>query len=132
MIGYFTDAPNSQRFPTNAMKGLYPNTGNFITIAARPQEGALVRRIKQAMRTAGSPLAVHSINAPASLAGVDFSDHRSYWAAGYPAVMFTDTAFYRNPHYHTPQDTPQTLDYPRMALVVQGVEAAVREVAGPK
>jgi Zn-dependent M28 family amino/carboxypeptidase len=62
--------------------------------------------------------------------GIDRSDHRSFWEAGYPAVMVTDTAFHRNPRYHTPDDTPDTLDYRRMAEVVRGVEAAVRAVAG--
>ena len=57
---------------------------------------------------------------------VDFSDHINYWNAGYPAMMITDTAFYRNHNYHTLQDTtPDTLDYERMATVVQGVYAIV-------
>jgi Zn-dependent M28 family amino/carboxypeptidase len=88
----------------------------------------LVRRIKRAMRQA-TPLAVHSINAPRWVPGVDFSDHMSYWNAGYPAVMVTDTAFYRNPHYHTARDTADTLDYERMAQVVEGVHAAVLRLA---
>jgi len=61
--------------------------------------------------------------------GIDFSDHRNYWGVGYDAVMITDTAFYRNPNYHTPRDTAETLDYQRMALVVQGVYAAVLALA---
>jgi hypothetical protein len=76
------------------------------------------------MRGASS-LPVYSINAPRFVPGVDFSDHRNYWAAGYPALMMTDTAFYRNPHYHTAHDTSATLDYTRMAMVVQGVYAVV-------
>lgn len=129
MIGYFTDAPNSQNFPSATLKPFYPSEGNFITIAARPSESALQRRIKEAMRAAASPLPVHSLTAPVSLSGIDLSDHRSYWNVGYPAVMITDSAFYRNRNYHTPQDLPETLDYTRMALVVQGLDAAVREVA---
>ncbi|TMB54495.1 MAG: M28 family peptidase [Deltaproteobacteria bacterium] len=66
------------------------------------------------------------INAPGFIPGIDFSDHLSYWEHGYPAVMVTDTAFYRNPRYHTVDDTPDTLDYERMALVVDGLVAAVR------
>jgi hypothetical protein len=76
------------------------------------------------MRGASS-LPVYSINAPRSVPGVDFSDHRNYWAAGYQAIMITDTAFYRNARYHTAHDTLETLDYPRMAMVVDGVYAAV-------
>jgi len=81
------------------------------------------------MRTAGR-LPVYSINAPRLVPGIDFSDHMNYWAAGYPAVMISDTAFYRNPNYHTIRDTPDTLDYRRMADVIRGVYAAVRALAG--
>jgi len=88
----------------------------------------VVRRVKAAM-LAASLLPVCSINAPRSAPGSDFSDHRKYWGVGYDAVMITDTAFYRNPNYHTPRDTAETLDYQRMALVVQGVYAAVLALA---
>jgi Zn-dependent M28 family amino/carboxypeptidase len=124
MIGYFTDAPDSQGFPLPGMKRLYPTRGNFITVAGKLGQGALVRQVKKAMRSA-SPLGVEAISAPPSLPGVSLSDHRNYWEAGYPAVMITDTAFYRNDNYHTESDTPETLDYKRMAMVVQGLHAAV-------
>lgn len=58
--------------------------------------------------------------------GIDFSDHRSYWSKGYPALMVTDTAFYRNPHYHRAGDTYDTLDYGRMAKAVQAVYAVIQ------
>ncbi len=80
------------------------------------------------MRAATS-LRVESIAAPRALPGIDRSDHRNYWARGWHAVMVTDTADYRNPNYHTAHDTPDTLDWPRMAQVVTGVHAAVREMA---
>jgi hypothetical protein len=124
MIGYFSDAPNSQSFPSPILKLFYPTKGNFIAIVGKVGQGAVVRRAKRAMRGA-SALPVYSINAPRFVPGVDFSDHLQYWAAGYQAVMITDTAFYRNPRYHTAHDTPETLDYTRMAMVVQGVYAAV-------
>ena len=76
------------------------------------------------MRSAGD-LPVHGISAPQSLAGVDFSDHLNFWNAGYPAVMVTDTSFFRNKAYHTAEDTPDTLDYQRMAQVVDGVMQVV-------
>jgi hypothetical protein len=128
MIGYFTDAPGSQRFPLPGLKSLYPSQGNFITVAGKLGQGALVRQVKKAMRRA-SPLDVESITAPASLPGISLSDHRNYWEAGYPAVMITDTAFYRNDNYHAASDTPDTLDYKRMAMVVQGLHGAVMELA---
>jgi Zn-dependent M28 family amino/carboxypeptidase len=128
MIGCFSDAPGSQAFPLPLLKLWYPDTGNFIVVVGQLGRGALVRDVKRAMRGA-SDLPVHSINAPAFIPGVDFSDHLSYWERGYPAVMITDTAFYRNPRYHTAQDTPATLDYARMAKVTDGVHAAVRTLA---
>jgi Zn-dependent M28 family amino/carboxypeptidase len=124
MIGYFTDAAASQQYPLSVLKLFYPSRGDFIGVVGKVGQGALVRRIRNAMRRA-SPLPVHSISAPPTLEGVDFSDHRNYWEAGYEAVMITDTAFFRNPNYHTEDDTPQTLDYERMAWVMKGVFAAV-------
>lgn len=125
MIGFFTDAPGSQDFPVGALRAVYPSTGNFILVTGKPGQGGLVRRVTRRMRHGAAPLDVRSIIAPASLPGVDFSDHRNYWAEGWEAVMVTDTAFYRNPSYHTAQDTPEKLDYRRMARVVDGVHAAV-------
>jgi Zn-dependent M28 family amino/carboxypeptidase len=124
MIGYFTDEPGSQQFPHPALRFVYPSTGNFIAVVGRIGQGSLAGRIKRRMRRAAA-LPVHSINAPRWLPGVDFSDHKNYWAAGWDAVMITDTAFFRNDNYHSAADTPDTLDYERMALVVQGLHAAV-------
>lgn len=129
MIGYFSDAPRSQRFPLFVMRPFYPSIGNFIVVAGSLFQRSLVRTVREAMR-ASSPLPVESINAPALLPGISLSDHRNYWRAGYDAAMITDTAFYRNPNYHAATDTPDTLDYTRMAQVVDGVAGAIRTLAG--
>lgn len=128
MLGAFNDAPDSQRYPVAALRLSHPSTGDFIAVIGRVGEGPLVRTIADAMRAA-TPLPVEHLNAPRTVKGVDFSDHASFWDARYPAVMVTDTAFFRNPRYHTAEDTWDTLDYPRMAQVVQGVECAVRALA---
>jgi hypothetical protein len=128
MIGCFSDAPGSQRFPNAILSALYPSKGNFISVVGRLSDWSLVRRTKSAMRNA-SPLPVYSINAPRFIPGVDFSDQVNYWHAGYNAVMITDTAFYRNRNYHTAEDTEEKLDYKRMAMVVEGAYAAVVELA---
>lgn len=128
MLGFFSDAPNSQVYPHPVLKAFYPTQGNFIAVVGKLDQPWVVRRVKKAMR-GGSELPVYSINAPRSVPGIDFSDHRNYWEAGYDAAMITDTAFYRNPHYHTAGDRPSTLDYERMAMVVQGVYAAVLVLA---
>jgi Zn-dependent M28 family amino/carboxypeptidase len=130
MIGAFTDEPGSQHYPVPQLRWHYPSTGNFIAVVGSMDDGGLVRQVATAMRGA-SPLPVEFLNAPASLQGVDFSDHASYWAEGYRAGMITDTAFFRNPRYHEPTDTWDTLDYARMAQVVQGVHCAARDLARP-
>ncbi len=128
MVGYFDDAPDTQRYPLALMGAIYPTRGDFIAVIGNVGGAGLVRDVKRAM-VGASPLPVESINAPEAIPGVDFSDHRSYWAHDIPAVMVTDTAFYRNDRYHTARDLPETLDYEKMADVVAGVDAAVRALA---
>lgn len=133
MIGYFSDEPGSQSYLHFAVIGSrHPDQGNFIAVVGNLGQESLVRRVQRAMLAAGGPVPVESINAPEWLAGIDFSDHRSYWARGFPAVMITDTAFLRNPNYHEASDTPETLDYARMAAVVAGVHEAVWALASER
>lgn len=127
MIGYFSDAPGSQDYPVAGLGLVYPSAGNFITVVGCVGQAALTRRVKRAM-TESSSLPVWSINAPRFLPGIDFSDHLNYWEMGFDAVMVSDTAFYRNAHYHEPTDTAETLDYVRMAAVVEGVVGAIEEL----
>jgi hypothetical protein len=129
MLGCFDDRPGSQRFPLRFLRLFYPGRGNFIAVVGNVRGAGIVRRVKRSMRV-GSELPVYSINAPSIVPGVDLSDHRSFWCEGFPAVMITDTAFYRNDRYHTPDDTPDTLDYSRMAEVVRGLFRAVTDLAG--
>jgi Zn-dependent M28 family amino/carboxypeptidase len=121
MIGYFSDRPKSQRFPFSLLKLFYPSAGNFIIVVDRVFSDQ-ARRLKQRM-SAISDLPVYSINAPAWVPGVDFSDHVNFWKRGYPAVMVTDTSFYRNDAYHSRGDSTERLDYFKMAQVVGGVFA---------
>ncbi len=124
MIGYFSDEPGSQSFPAPGMSLLYSSRGDAIVVVGNSSSWWFTRRVKA--RMAGSAeLTVRSMNAPAFVPGVDFSDHLNFWQQGWKAVMITDTAFYRNPNYHEVTDTPDTLDYERMAQVVTGVYAAI-------
>jgi len=124
MIGFFDDRPGSQTFPAPGLGLLYSTTGNGIVVVGDVKSRRLTGDVKGRMAGASS-IPVYSINAPASVPGLDFSDHLNYWQKGWPAVMITDTAFYRNPNYHEPTDTAETLDYPRMAEVIKGVFVAV-------
>lgn len=124
MIGFFSDEPGSQSYPAPGMSLLYTSRGDAIVVVGNGSSWWFTRRVKTRM-TGASKLRVRSINGPAFVPGVDFSDHLNFWAQGWKAVMITDTAFYRNPNYHQPTDTPDTLDYDRMADVVTGVYAAI-------
>lgn len=126
MIGYFSDDIGSQRYPFPGMNLLYPVQGNFIALVGRVGDFQAIRDAKSLM-TGATDLPVRSINAPSLVPGIDFSDHRSYWAEGFPALMVTDTAFYRNANYHEAGDTYDKLDYQRMAKVVQAVYAITQD-----
>lgn len=118
MIGYFSNEKGSQQFPMLLLKLFYPSRGNFITIVGKTGQWKLVRKAKKLMLK-GSEIDVHSINAPGFIPGIDFSDHRNYWNQNYPAILITDTAFFRNPHYHEASDTIQTLNFEKMSQVIQ-------------
>lgn len=129
MIGYYSDAANSQDYPVPLMQYAYGNRGNFIAIAGNLGSIGVVRQTKATMRSV-METPVYSINAPTFLAGIDFSDHMNYWQHGFPALMITDTAFYRNQHYHSKQDTWDKLNYAHMAEVIQGIYAVIMDRAG--
>ena len=124
MIGYYSEEKNSQRYPVAALKAIYPDKANFISVVGNMGQGSLVNHLKKYMLEAGQ-IDVQSLTAPAAVPGVDFSDHLNYWHYNFPAVMITNTAFFRNPHYHLPSDTLDTLDFDKMAEVVKGVYWAV-------
>ena len=128
MTGYYSERPLSQRYPP-LIGPFMPSKGNFIAQISDFGSRAEARTIDRAFRKA-SGLPLQTVSLPAWVPGVDFSDHRSFWAQGYPAVMFTDTSFYRTPHYHKPTDLPDTLDYGRMAALQDGLKAALDALAG--
>jgi hypothetical protein len=125
MLGYFSDAPGSQKFPYRFFRWLYPDRADFVAFVSDLGSRALNRRLHRAF-CAASDLPAERLSAPAFVPGVDFSDHRSFRAAGVQAVMLTDTSFYRYPHYHLPTDTPEKLDYERMAKIVVGLAEVLR------
>ncbi len=126
-IGYFSDAPHSQQYPA-PFGAFYPSEGNFIGVIGNVASRPLVHRVIDIFRRhAQVPSQGGAI--PGDVAGVGWSDHWSFWQEGYPAVMITDTAIFRYPYYHRPDDTPDKLDYDKMAHVVGGVAAVIDELA---
>lgn len=129
MLGCFKDTPGSQRYPISLLKAIYPSKGNFIVVVGKFGQWGLVRRVRRAMAK-GIDLKVRGfVGPPSKVPDLRRSDHASFWKEGFPAVMVTDTANLRNTAYHRPEDTPESLDYARMAEVVKGVEVAVRSLA---
>ncbi|MDQ3996328.1 MAG: M28 family peptidase [Gemmatimonadota bacterium] len=126
-IGYYATGPRTQMYP-RPLNWFYPDTGNFIGFVGNLSSRGLVHEAIAAFRR-HTPFPSHGAAAPASIPGVGWSDHEAFWAAGVPAVMITDTAPFRNPHYHTRGDTPDRIDYDRMTHVVDGLAAVVRELA---
>jgi Zn-dependent M28 family amino/carboxypeptidase len=132
MVGYYTTASGSQRIPSAIPKGLrwvFPRRGNFLAAVGNPRSWRLAwsfrRGFKRAVR-----FPLFSILLPEAIDEIRLSDNSSFWDQGYPALMLTDTSFLRNPHYHEATDTPDTLDYARMAQVTLGVAGALRRLFG--
>lgn len=127
MLGCYDDAPGSQRYPP-LLKWFYPERGNFIAFVSNLASRRTLREVVAAFR-AHSDFPAERLAAPALVPGVSWSDQLSFWRAGYSAVMVTDTAFYRNPHYHLASDTPERLRYAEMARVVEGLVATIAALA---
>ena len=126
-IGYYTEEPNSQRYPF-PLSFFYPSTGNFIAFVSNRTHASIVKHLLASFRRhAAFPSEGGALWE--SIPGIAWSDHWSFWQEGYPAVMITDTAPNRYPHYHTAGDRPDQVDYPRMARVVDGLQRVILELA---
>jgi Zn-dependent M28 family amino/carboxypeptidase len=124
-IGCYLDEPGTQRYPIPVSRW-YPSTGNFIAFVGMHESAALIRRVTGTFR---ERCAFPSIGAglPSIVPMVGASDHWSFWRNGYPALMVTDTAPFRYVHYHRKTDTPDKIDYPRMARGRDRLSEVVRD-----
>src|SRR3954466_12200629 len=123
-LGFYSDAPHSQRYPP-PLGLLYPTTGNFVAFVGLTSSRALVRRTVASFR-ALVPFPSEGGTAPGIIPGIDWSDHWSFERVGIPALMITDTAPFRYPHYHSLADSPDKVDYERLARVVSGLEQVIK------
>ena len=126
-IGYFSDNPGSQSYPP-PLNLVYPNTGNFIAFVSNTDNGLWVERITDLFR--------QEVKFPSEgaalwgwIPGVGWSDHWAFWKEEFPAMMVTDTALFRYPYYHTAEDTPDKVDYERLARVVAGLQVVIAKIA---
>ena len=125
-MGYFADGEGTQDFP-GPLGWFYPSRGNFIAFVGNGPSDALVESAIVAFRRQGK---VPSEGLVSNLGATGFSDQRSFWRAGYRGLMVTDTALFRNETYHEATDVPDTLDYVRLALVVEGLREVLADLAG--
>jgi hypothetical protein len=127
-IGYFSDAPHSQTYPSPGLGVFYPKVGNFIGFVSNVRSRTLLRRVIALFRK-HAKIPSEGASLPAFIPGVSWSDQWSFWQHGYPAIMVTDTAPFRYPYYHSSNDTPDKLDYDRFTLVVSGMEKVIKDLA---
>src|SRR2546430_1928301 len=127
-IGYFSDAPHSQTYPSPGLGVFYPKVGNFIGFVSNVQSRALLRRVIALFRK-HPEMPAQGASLPGFIAGVSWSDQWSFWQEGYPAIMVTDTAPFRYPYYPSSNDTPDKLEYDRFALVVSGMEKVIEKLS---
>ena len=126
MVGYTDSRPGSQKYPLG-LKAFYPDRGDFIGVIGNWNSASLLRRFARQMRQVRG-LPVETLSVPGNgglIPAARLSDHAPFWDAGYPALMVTDTSFFRNPHYHGSTDTLETLNFDFMAKVCEGVIGAV-------
>jgi hypothetical protein len=127
MLGYYRDEPGSQRYPF-PLGFFYPDRADFIAFVGDLGARELVRRSILLFRK-HAHFPSQGVAAPSFIPGVTWSDHWSFRDHGFDAIMITDTAFNRYPHYHLPSDTAEKLDYERMARVALGLAAMLKELA---
>ncbi len=127
MIGYYSDKKGSQNFPTQEMAMEYGTIGDFITVVQSEKSGAFGKQIELLM-TEQPSIKTKSFKGSSLVSGVDFSDHLNYWRFNYPALMITNTAFYRNKNYHTKNDTIETLDIDKMSAVIEQLHLTIKNL----
>ncbi|KPJ99937.1 MAG: hypothetical protein AMJ60_03250 [Desulfobacterales bacterium SG8_35] len=126
-MGYYSEVPNSQEYPF-PFSFFYPHTANFIGFVGNIRSRQLVRLSLAAFRRT-TQFPSEGTAAPEWFTGIGWSDHWSFWREGYRAIMITDTAFFRYAYYHTRQDTPEKINYDRLARVTSGLSHVIVELA---
>ncbi len=127
MLGYYSDQKGAQGFPFPLMSLMYPSTPNFIAVVGNLSSRGIVKKVARSMRKTGT-IPVETLTTFGFVPGVDFSDHKSFWKMGYHALMITDTAFYRNPNYHSDKDRIATLDFDRLSCLLPALVQMAKDL----
>lgn len=125
-LGSFSNEPGSQTYPP-PFGLVFPSTANFVALVALPGSRQFLHRLAERFR-AHTEIPTIGGTAPDEIDGIGWSDHWSFWKLGYPAVMITDTALFRYPHYHKASDTPDKIDYAMLARITLGLEQTLRDL----
>jgi hypothetical protein len=126
-IGYYSSQPNSQKYPF-PFSLVYPSTGDFIGFVSNLSSRQLLHTVVGSFRR-NCKFPSQGGAVPEIIPGISWSDHWSFWRQGYEAIMVTDTAPFRYPYYHQPDDTPEKIDYESFARVVSGIQIVIGEMA---
>ncbi len=126
-MGYYSDAPNSQKYPP-PLNSFYPDQGNFIGFVSNRNSSALIKDTIRIFRD-NAEIPSEAGIFPEYINGVGWSDHWSFWKVGYPAIMVTDTAIFRYPYYHHPEDTIDKINFDALTRVVSGLEKVLITLA---
>jgi Zn-dependent M28 family amino/carboxypeptidase len=125
-IGCYTDQPKSQKYPS-PFSFFYPSTGNFIAFVSNLSNRKLLHKTIASFRK-NCKFPSEGGAVPEIIPGISWSDHASFWRQGYPAIMVTDTAPFRYPYYHSPEDTPDKIDYDSLAIVTTGLQSVILDL----
>lgn len=118
MVGYFSEEAKSQDYPFFPLRWIYGNRGNFLLGVSNATSRKEGKKIMEVLQQRNKNF-YKKLFLPFNFSGLDWSDHRNYWAIGIPALMITDTAMFRNKNYHQAEDTFNTLNYAKMSLLVK-------------
>ena len=126
-LGYFSEVPGSQSYPP-LLAPFFPDRGNFLAIVGNLASRGLVDQARYAFDDA-LDMPIEAVALPEAIPGIDWSDHASFWPHGVPAVMVTDTAYFRNPHYHEATDVASEIDFERLTRITEALDTVIRASA---
>jgi hypothetical protein len=126
MVGYFSDKKGSQSYPLSILRFLYGSRGNYLMLVSDMRSRAILGAMRKSL--SDSSMIYKRFISPFKSWGMDWSDHRNYWSKKIPAIMITDTSLFRNKNYHELTDLPDTLDYEKMAILVNDLVKIVKNI----